>query len=257
VLGGWVLMRVLILAIAAMLTAFTQPAARSVPVVLELFTSEGCSSCPPADAVLSNFARRQPVAGVEIIALGMHVTYWDQLGWKDPFSLPLATARQQEYGRVFGEDRIYTPQAVIDGQAEVIGSADAGVRKAIEDAAKRPHTRIALEPTFSPKGISAAITIPAVPPGITEPMDLLFFVTEGGLTSEVKRGENHGHTLRHDAVVRDMVRVGTLRPGDRFPFVATAVSKIKDEPLRPANTWLVVAILQGQKSKAIWASGIR
>ena len=250
-------MRVLILAIAAVLTAFAQPATRGVPVVVELFTSEGCSSCPPADSVLSMLARQQPVPGVEIIALGMHVTYWDQLGWKDPFSLQLATDRQHAYSRVFGEDRIYTPQAVIDGQAEVIGSADAGVRRAIQEAARRPHTRIALEPAFSDQGISATITIPAIPPGVTEPLDLLFFVTEGGLTSDVKRGENHGHTLRHDAVVRDMVRVGTVRPDARFPFVATAVSKVKDEAARPTHTWLVVAVLQGQKSKTIWASGIR
>lgn len=250
-------MRVLMLAVAVALTVVAQPAAPRVPVVLELFTSEGCSSCPPADALLSSLARQQSVPGVEIIALGMHVTYWDRLGWKDPFSLRLATERQQEYSRVFGEDRVYTPQAVVDGREELIGSTEAGVRQAIEKAARRPHTRIALEPTFSAQGISATITIPSIPPGVTEPLDLLFFVTEGGLSSAVRRGENHGRTLRHDAVVRDMVRVGTLRPDTRFPFVATAASKVKDEAVRPANTWLVAAVLQGQKSKTIWASGIR
>src|SRR3954467_8158339 len=86
-----------------------------VPVVLELFTSEGCSSCPPADALLSRLAQDQPIAGVQIIPIGMHVTYWDQLGWKDPASLSLATERQQAFGREWGTDRIYTPQAVIDG----------------------------------------------------------------------------------------------------------------------------------------------
>src|SRR2546430_3610236 len=91
----------------------TLGAART-PVVVELFTSEGCSSCPPADALLSKLATEQRVAGVRIIPLGMHVTYWDQLGWKDPASLSEATTRQQDYGRVFGEDRVYTPQAVID-----------------------------------------------------------------------------------------------------------------------------------------------
>jgi hypothetical protein len=250
-------LRALILVAAVVLTAFAQPVTTRVPVVVELFTSEGCSSCPPADALLSKLATNQPVAGVEIIALGMHVTYWDQLGWKDSFSLPLATKRQQDYSRVFGEDRIYTPQAVVDGSEELIGSADAGVRQAIERAARRPHTRIALEPSYGPKGISAKITIPSLPPEATEPLDLLFFVTEGGLSSQVRRGENHGRTLRHDAVVRDMVHVGTLKPGARFPFVATAESRVKDEPLRPGNAWLVVAVLQGQKSKRIWASGIR
>ena len=250
-------MRLLILVAAVVLTAFAQPATTRVPVVVELFTSEGCSSCPPADAVLSQLAKEQPVAGAEIIALGMHVTYWDELGWKDVFSLPLATKRQQDYSRVFGEDRIYTPQAVVDGAEELIGSAGAGVRQAIERAARRPHARIALEPAYGPQGISAKITIPSLPSEVTEPLDLLFFVTEGGLTTKVQRGENHGRTLRHDAVVRDMVHVGTLRTDARFPFVATAESRVKDEPLRPANAWLVVAVLQGQKTRRIWASGIR
>src|SRR3954465_9521266 len=110
---------------ALVMIAASQPASAPsarVPVVVELFTSEGCSSCPPADALLSRLAKEQPVAGAQIIPLGMHVTYWDQLGWKDPASLPDATTRQQDYGRVFGEDRVYTPQAVVDGHDELVGS---------------------------------------------------------------------------------------------------------------------------------------
>src|SRR3954463_742279 len=129
--------------LAALVTiAASQPASAPsarVPVVVELFTSEGCSSCPPADAVLSKLAKEQPVAGVEIIPLGMHVTYWDQLGWRDPASLAMATERQQDYGRIFGEDRIYTPQAVVDGHEELIGSADAGIRQAVVKAARHRH----------------------------------------------------------------------------------------------------------------------
>src|SRR4051812_49959987 len=107
----WTLLAALV-TIAASQPA-SPPSARA-PVVVELFTSEGCSSCPPADGVLSRLAKEQPVAGAQIIPLGLHVTYWDQLGWKDAASLPAATSRQQDYGRIFGEDRIYTPQAVID-----------------------------------------------------------------------------------------------------------------------------------------------
>src|SRR5262245_62196102 len=124
------LLTIAVLASTLGVAADRQVSSAGGPVVVELFTSEGCPSCPPADAVLSRLAREQPVPGVEIVPLGMHVTYWDQLGWKDPASLREATARQQQYGRVFGEDRVYTPQAVIDGRDEVVGSDDAGVRRA-------------------------------------------------------------------------------------------------------------------------------
>jgi hypothetical protein len=239
------------------LSAQPAPVADRVPVVIELFTSEGCSSCPPADSLLKKLAWDQGVPGADVIALGFHVTYWDRLGWKDPFSLPLATDRQQAYSRVFGEDRIYTPQAVIDGQDELVGSDEAGVRRAIANAAKRPHTRITLEPTYTRDGVSARITIPGVPPGIKEPLDLLFFVTEGGLTSDVKRGENRGRALQHEAVVRGMTHAGTINADAKFPFVTTVSSRAGEEHLRPTHPWLVIAVLQGQKTRRIWASGIR
>src|SRR5215218_5205436 len=116
--------------------------AERVPVVVELFTSEGCSSCPPADSVLRKLAAAGgDTTGADVIALGMHVTYWDRLGWKDPFSLAAATERQQSYSRVFGEDRVYTPQVVVDGQDEMIGSDEAAIRRAIARAGSRPHAR--------------------------------------------------------------------------------------------------------------------
>ena len=92
-------------------------------VVVELFTSEGCSSCPPADDVLSQLAHRQPVPGVEVLALGEHVDYWDRLGWRDPFSSPAFSSRQSTYdARVFHASQVYTPQLVIDGRLERVGS---------------------------------------------------------------------------------------------------------------------------------------
>src|SRR5436189_4423903 len=117
----------LIVLVAVLAASGGQPATPlPVPVVVELFTSEGCSSCPPADSLLSKLAA-QPVPGVQIIPLGMHVTYWDQLGWKDPASLQDATDRQQAYGARWGGDRVYTPQAVIDGREELVGSDEAGM----------------------------------------------------------------------------------------------------------------------------------
>jgi len=233
------------------------PPARA-PVVIELFTSEGCSSCPPADVLLSKLVAEQDVPGAEIIALGFHVTYWDRLGWKDPFSLALATDRQQQYSRVFGEDRIYTPQMVVDGREEMVGSDDNAVRRAAARLAQGPHGRISLEPHWDERGVTARIAVPDLPAGIKEPLDLLFFVTEGHLTTQVKRGENANRLLKHDAVVRGMAKVATLDSKTKLPFEAQGfLAEGKEESGRPANPWRVVAILQGRNSGRIWASGIR
>src|SRR4051794_27969654 len=119
----------------------------AVTVVLELFTSEGCSSCPPADQFLQRLVDSQPIADVQIIALGEHVDYWDRLGWKDRFSSALFTTRQQTYGNTFNLSSIYTPQIVVDGRAELVGTDAEAARLAIERARAQAHgtVRIALD----------------------------------------------------------------------------------------------------------------
>jgi hypothetical protein len=217
-----------------------QAPADRVPVVVELFTSEGCSSCPPADALLSRLAAEQPVAGAWIIPLGMHVTYWDRLGWKDPASLPAATARQQDYGRVFGEDRVYTPQAVVDGREEVVGSSAAGVTRAVAAAAKRPHARVSLAASLTPAGtIVARVDVADVPSEVKETLRTLVLVTEDGLSSVVTRGENGGRTLRHDAVVRR---------------VSSTVEIAGVEQAWRRDRLRVVAIVQGERTQRIFGA---
>jgi hypothetical protein len=224
---------------AASLSA--QPAPERVPVVVELFTSEGCSSCPPADAVLSALAHDQPVAGAQIVPLGLHVTYWDQLGWKDPASLAEATARQQDYSRVFGEDRVYTPQAVIDGRDEVVGSDQAAVTRAVARAAKQPHARLSLSARVQGDAIVASVTVSAIPADVKEKLRTVFVLTEDGLTSVVKRGENGGRTLHHDAVVR---RISTTAEMARIP------AQWRRDRLQ------VIALVQGEKSQRIVGAAI-
>jgi len=218
-------------------TAAAPQAGERVPVVVELFTSEGCSSCPPADGVLSRLAREQPVAGAQIIPLGLHVTYWDQLGWKDAASLPAATSRQQDYGRIFGEDRIYTPQAVIDGRDEVVGSDEKGIARAVAAAAKRPHAHVSLSASFArPDTVVARVEVADVPTDVKEKLRTLVILTEDGLSSIVTRGENGGRTLHHDAVVR---RVSATV---EIPAVPAAWRR---DRLR------AVVVVQGEKSQRI------
>jgi hypothetical protein len=209
--------------VLAALAIGAQPA--RTPVVLELFTSEGCSSCPPADDVLGTLAKEGTVGGAQVIPLGLHVTYWDQLGWKDPASLPAATDRQQEYGRaVFGVDNVYTPQAVVDGRVQLIGSDEAGVRREIAKAALEPHGTVRLSASIQSDRVTAKASVDGI--HANESLRTLFFITEDGLTSVVKRGENGGRTLHNDAVVRRVSAnesVGAVSPEwrrDRLHLVA-------------------------------------
>jgi hypothetical protein len=230
----------------AAVTAERQPAAPRVPVVVELFTSEGCSSCPPADVVLSRLVKEQPVDGVEVIALGMHVTYWDQLGWKDPASLQSATDRQQSYGHRFGEDRVYTPQAVIDGRVELVASDESGVRRAIARAAQTPHAKLTFTASVDGDAVVTTLAVTERPPSVKEPLDVVFFVTEDDLSTVVKRGENGGHTLHHDAVVRQE-RYWEPPPGTEPVHIS--IHGLKPEWKR--DRLKAVVVLYGRKSHEI------
>jgi hypothetical protein len=181
------------------------------PVVVELFTSQGCSSCPPADAYLRELTKDRR----DVLALAFHVTYWDRLGWKDPFSLPAATQRQDAYGRRFG-DGSYTPEIVVDGAASMVGSDRRDVGSAIENARRNGRTAAAV--TVSKNGEQVSIQVGAG----NGSGKILLIGFDHEHTTAVGRGENSGRSLTEANVVRSIRSVGqwsgaALRVNEPFP----------------------------------------
>jgi len=178
------------------------------PVLVELFTSEGCSSCPPADALLARLDAQQFVPGAEAIVLSEHVTYWNHEGWEDPFSLEAVTTRQQQYGVHFGLESVYTPQAVVDGEAQVVGSDEAGLRRAIARAADAPALDVAIDQAER-NGNEIRFKVREAPAqGEAHNASLVAALAVDSAQTSVARGENAGRTLRHVAVVRVMKDMG-------------------------------------------------
>ena len=237
----------------------TGPAASGMKtiVVAELFTSEGCSSCPPADDLLRRLVATQPVKGVEIIALGSHVDYWDRLGWRDPFSSPLFSTRQSEYAAAaFRTDRIYTPQLVVDGTLEALGSDATAVRQAIMKAAQRQKAMVSVRAIAKPGGrvqVEVEVAVPAhAQPH--ETADIMVAVTEDDLVSRVNRGENTGRTLAHSAVVRSLTTVGRLPAKAHAASMAAAVSI---DPSWQTDSLRVVAFVQERASRRVLGTQTR
>lgn len=176
----------------------TQPTSFAV---IELFTSEGCSSCPPADALLAEILKDARAKNLPIYPLAFHVDYWDRLGWRDPFSDPAHSDRQRAYSRAFHSDSIYTPQMIINGQTEFVGSdrnrATAEIKKALEEFAPAAIT-LTLANSPKPETLTVHYTITAAPAGTT----LNIALVQRNLETKVLRGENAARTLKHDNVVR-------------------------------------------------------
>jgi hypothetical protein len=219
-----------------------------VPVLVELYTSEGCSSCPPADVLLESLLRDQPIARAQIIPIGLHVDYFNDLGWKDAFSSSDFTARQRSYSPIFGDENLYTPQIVIDGHQEIAGNEGDLVRRAIESAAVRPHLTVKVAAGILADRIRLTIDVPAAP-SHAERIQVIAAITEDGLSSVVTRGENSGHTLHHVAVARIVQGIDVLS--------ATSSMLERQLPLRKGwgSTGLnAVVWLQGAKSRQIYGT---
>ncbi|WP_020534991.1 DUF1223 domain-containing protein [Lewinella cohaerens] len=174
-------------------------------VLVELFTSQGCSSCPPADQVLQRLVEEAEEGNMAVIALSYHVDYWNRLGWADPYSQAVFSERQRQYAQVLPDHRVYTPQMVIQGQRAHVGSREKEVRAAIQRISQQAPTSnllVSLNPAQNDRNsreIAYEIT------GKTNDIVLQIALIETTLANDVPRGENSGHHLTHTNVVRALI----------------------------------------------------
>ena len=230
---------------------------RTVPVLVELFTSEGCSSCPPADALLSKLVKAETIPGVEVIALGEHVDYWNNLGWTDQYSKADFSQRQRDYSAAFDLDSVYTPQMIIDGHEEFVGGDWNRARAAILKAAQtvKGHIDLTLTHTAdldqnSPIG-KLAIQVKDLP-ARSDDSEVLFAITENNLQTQVSRGENSGRYLYHSAVVRELNVVGHIVANDETFVTERAISI---SPGWRRENLRVIAFVQEHRSHRVLAVG--
>jgi hypothetical protein len=245
------------LLVAALVARGLQAAAptAATPIIVELFTSEGCSSCPPADALLQRMVDEQPIAGAVVIALGEHVDYWDAQGWKDRFSSASLTARQQVYGNRFNLDSIYTPQVVVNGRAEAVGSDAHALRRAIERERDAPHgtMRVTVDDR-SAAALAVSVEVIDLPTHSRgDRVDVVVAITEDGLRSNVTRGENHGRVLAHAPVVRHLAKIGEV-PSDRI--TASVHAEIPIDAAWQRDHLRIVAFVQERRNRAILAAAV-
>jgi len=178
-------------------------------VIVELFTSEGCSSCPPADAVLRQINLKQTSAEQLIVGISEHVTYWNHLGWRDPFSAPEFTDRQSIYAARLSPDGPYTPQMVVNGREQFVGSDVGALQAALREEAQRTHLDLTiLSSKLSSSGLDVKFSVAGE---VSRPLDIVAVLTDNADQSTVLRGENGGRLLQHVSVARSLVHVGTIR----------------------------------------------
>jgi hypothetical protein len=195
--------------LSIVLAKTSDPGAPRKAVVVELFTSEGCSSCPPADELLGRLRRDLSARNVQVIPLGFHVDYWDGLGWKDRFSSVEFTKRQEQYAQALRVDGPYTPEMVVDGAVEFVGNDAGHAQRSIREAASQPE--VATVKISSAAAYQLSVQVKA--PSSAKDAQVVLAITEDNLTTQVGSGENGGRTLHHAAVVRELRQLGQLHEG--------------------------------------------
>jgi hypothetical protein len=237
---------------ASRLSSPTSDETRRTPVLVELFTSEGCSSCPPADALLEQLDRSQPVTGAELIVLSEHVDYWNDIGWKDPYSSHEYSERQSSYAAQFGLRGVYTPQMVVDGHFEFVGSDERRAKRAIESATKVMKTPVSISFTLhDEKTANLHIETGPLPSIAAESAGIFLAIADDNDESHVSRGENAGRTLKHVAVLRNLIRIGAV---DRTAGFSSDM-KVDLDARNPRNLRITV-IVQEAAAGRVWGAGL-
>lgn len=233
----------LLIAIAAFGQNNNQKEAQKGIAVLELFTSEGCSSCPPADEFMGRIQKEYQ--GSQIYVLSYHVDYWDRQGWKDIFSNPEYTKRQYSYAGWLGKEPIYTPQLIINGKADFIGSQEASVRAGIKKALSAPASaKVSLEARQE----GSKLTIKYDVKGSSKNSSLLLAIVQKTAKSAIKRGENADRILSHYQIVQNLHSLVLKEDGKGSVIVA---------PPKGFNTkdFELIGFIQDAKSGAILGAG--
>lgn len=230
------------------------PAADAHPVVVELFTSEGCSSCPPADIFLQKLDKFQPVQGAQLIVLSEHVTYWDQEGWKDPNSSQALTDRQSSYESALGKKDPFTPQVIVDGDHELkLQTPPEQVKDALQQA--RDEAKIPVQ--------ISGVTVDSGDPSVLHAhvdtgenstkhnAEVFVAIALSHVESQVLRGENGGRHLEHVAVVQRLTRIGKLSKGKSFvDDVQLKLSPTED----PKNLRVIAFVQESGPGKILGAA---
>jgi hypothetical protein len=205
---------ILILALTATHRHITSVVAATTPhpVLIELFTSEGCSSCPPADTLLRQINGMHTDTGQLIVGVSEHVTYWNNLGWNDPYSTSTFTDRQNSYGMRFHLDSVYTPQIVVNGERQVLGSDRSAVLRAVQETDHPSQLKVQIVST-TVSGDTLTISYAIRETSSSEGADLFAILADDVDTSNVLRGENSGRTITHVSVARNLTHIGTIHDG--------------------------------------------
>jgi hypothetical protein len=220
-----------------------------VPVIVELFTSEGCSSCPPADVLLQQLEAQQPVAGAEIIALEEHVDYWNHDGWVDPYSSAQWTDRQQNYSTLVKQDS-YTPELVVDGRSQFLGSNPQQAAAEIRKAATVAKTPVSITAEAEAEGRKRfKVSVGKLEGSGGDVAEVWLAVTEDGLRSQVSRGENAGKALQHVATLRSLQKIGVADAG--APVAFTGEKEVKFDSRWNVEHLHVTVFVQKRKSREI------